>query len=173
MEWLVRHSFTEKNGRTVAVYRVVLDGLGPSHFIWEPYTRDAIDTLPAYCLSGRDIWRYRVPLICIFIVEPHLPDRVLRQYGMVKAIPSDPEYSSDQHRLSLQGNTDVNWVDKHKPSFSLWNSRLDYIYESELIVCDGVVHDGVVPDYIDWYILRTRRFHSRMGGLHAYIGGTC
>ncbi|XP_074342534.1 serine/threonine-protein phosphatase 7 long form homolog [Apium graveolens] len=60
-------------------------------FKWEPYS-DIIDDLPAYYLTGRHIWRYRGPLLCIFIVETHVPDRVARQFGMVQSIP--PVYST-------------------------------------------------------------------------------
>lgn len=138
--WLVHHSFTEKNGRTVSVYRAVLDELAPSHFIWEHYPSTVTDSLPAYCLTGRHIWRYRGPLRCIFIVEPHLTDRVLRQFELLQNIPANVEFTKDLHKLTLQGNTDVNWVEKHQPSINKWNSRLDYIFEPE------VVGEGVVPD---------------------------
>ncbi|KAK1379329.1 hypothetical protein POM88_026073 [Heracleum sosnowskyi] len=163
--WLVSHSFLEKTGRTLYVFRVVLDELGPSHFIWMPYLMDVIDSLSPYCLTGRHVWRYSGPMICIFIVEPLMVDRVLRQFGMLQSIPVDAEYSKDHHRLTLQGNTSVNWVQKHQPSINIWNSRLDHIFESELI--DG---DSAVPEYHAWYVERTRRFHSRLGGLHTYIG---
>ncbi|KAK1380508.1 hypothetical protein POM88_027252 [Heracleum sosnowskyi] len=85
--WIVSHSFLEKTGRTLSVFRVVLDELAPSHFIWMPYSTDVIDTLPPYCLIGRHVWRYRGPMICIFIVEPHMVDRVSRQFGMLQSIP--------------------------------------------------------------------------------------
>ncbi|KAL8148228.1 serine/threonine-protein phosphatase 7 long form homolog [Apium graveolens] len=113
LRWLVRHSFSEKNGRTLPVYRVILDDIGPSHFIWNPYPVHVLDLLPAYCLIGQKIWRYCGPLICIFIVEPHQPNKVLRQFGMFQHIPDNPEFSTDLHRLTLQGNVSVNWVQKH------------------------------------------------------------
>lgn len=43
-----------------------------------------------------------------------MTNRVLRQFGMLQYIPVDAEYATDQHRLILQGNTDVNWVQKHQ-----------------------------------------------------------
>ncbi|KAL8115534.1 hypothetical protein AgCh_022148 [Apium graveolens] len=49
--WLVSLSFKEMAGRTLSVYRTVLDGLAPSNFIWQPYSTDIIDSLPPYCLG--------------------------------------------------------------------------------------------------------------------------
>lgn len=70
-------------GRTLFVMRTILDVLLASHFIWEPYSTDILDGLHAYCLAGRHIWRYRGPIMCFFIVENHVPDRVARHFGMV------------------------------------------------------------------------------------------
>ncbi|KAL8090545.1 hypothetical protein AgCh_039843 [Apium graveolens] len=83
---------------------------------------------------------------------------------MIQNIPADPGYLSDLHRLTLQGNVSFNWVQKHQPSISVWNSRLNFIVESDLIV-----GDSVVAKYYDWYLTRTQRFHSRMGALHVYL----
>ena len=56
---------------------MVLDELAPTLFISEPYA-GIVDTLPDYCLVGRRVWRYHDPIICVHIVETHLPDRVAR-----------------------------------------------------------------------------------------------
>lgn len=82
---------------------------------------------------------------------------------MLQTIPADPEYSIELHKLTLQGNTDVDWVRKHQPSINIWNSRLEYIFEPELI------NQGIVPDYDDWYLNRTRRFLTRIGAFHSYL----
>ncbi|KAL8120539.1 serine/threonine-protein phosphatase 7 long form homolog [Apium graveolens] len=165
MRWLVHHSFSEKNGRTLPVYRVILDDIGPSHFIWQPYSKSVLESLPSYCLRGQEIWRYCGPLICIFIVEPHQPNRVLKQFGMFQRIPDQPEDTSDLHKLTLQGKISVNWVQKHQSSINVWNSRLTHLCESDMIV--GA---SEVAEYDDWYKQRTRRFHSRMGSHHVYVG---
>ncbi|KAK1379315.1 hypothetical protein POM88_026059 [Heracleum sosnowskyi] len=164
--WLVGHSFADKAGRTVSVTRTVLDQLATSHFIWEPYSRDVIDGLLAYCLTDQHIWRYHGPMICVFIVEPHMPDRVARQFGMLQSIPADPVYSSDHHSMTLKGNIVVHWGIKHQASVAIWNTRLDHIFEADLII-----GDATVPEYHDWYLERTVRFISRLGAFHYYLGG--
>ncbi|KAL8109589.1 hypothetical protein AgCh_025631 [Apium graveolens] len=155
----------ENNGRTLPVYRVILDDIGSSHFIWNLYPIHVLDSLTAYCLSGRKIWHYCGPLICIFIVEPHQPYGVLWQFGMFQHILDNPEYSSDLRRLTLQGNVYVNWVQMHQLSIDVWKSRLNYICELDMI--DGAGEDD---EYYNWCIHKTRRFHSRMGALHVYVG---
>lgn len=81
---------------------------------------------------------------------------------MFQTIPANPEYSSDFHRLTLQGYVSINWVQKHQPSITVWNSRLNFIIEADMIV-----GDSEVAGYYDWYVMRIRRFHSRLGALHA------
>ncbi|WMV13712.1 hypothetical protein MTR67_007097 [Solanum verrucosum] len=51
------------------------------NFIWEPYSDDLIERLPDYCRIGRDIWRVRDPIFCWDVIEVHLSDRVMRQFG--------------------------------------------------------------------------------------------
>ncbi|KAI0503599.1 hypothetical protein KFK09_014533 [Dendrobium nobile] len=63
-------------------YRDELDGLLESQVIWQPYTPDIQAQVAQICLSGADIWTARVPLISWKRVEWHLPDRVLRQFGL-------------------------------------------------------------------------------------------
>ncbi|KAK9114264.1 hypothetical protein Syun_021061 [Stephania yunnanensis] len=44
-------------------YREIIDMQAPDEVIWEPYPEAVIMDLPAYCSSGRAIWRTRAPLI--------------------------------------------------------------------------------------------------------------
>jgi len=51
--------------------------------------RYSLQSLPPICTAGAHIWRARTPIICMENVEMHVPDRVLRQFGMNQHI-SDP-----------------------------------------------------------------------------------
>ncbi|XP_074355475.1 serine/threonine-protein phosphatase 7 long form homolog [Apium graveolens] len=48
IRWLHGHSYTSTGGRTLLAIRALLDGLGPSQFMWQPYSPDVISELPAY-----------------------------------------------------------------------------------------------------------------------------
>ncbi|MQL92689.1 hypothetical protein Taro_025317 [Colocasia esculenta] len=54
---------------------------------WEPYTADILEMLPAISRQASHLWLSRVPLLSFSIVEMHVPDRVLRQFGRVQHIP--------------------------------------------------------------------------------------
>ncbi|XP_071923196.1 serine/threonine-protein phosphatase 7 long form homolog [Coffea arabica] len=65
----------------VSIFRDQLTGLRDLQFIWQPYSEDVLTSLPAYCTVGCDIWRSVTYLICWEVVEPHLPYRIMRQFG--------------------------------------------------------------------------------------------
>lgn len=93
-----------------------------------------------------------------------MPDRVTGQFGMLQPIAAALMYLSDHHRMTLKGNIVINWIQKHQPSIDIWNTHLDHIFLSDLIV-----GDCTVPEYHPWYLKRIVRFLSRMGAFHQYI----
>ena len=100
-------------------------------------------------------------------METHLPDKVARQFGMVQSIPAAVEYSSDVHKMSLKGNQLITWTQKHQPFVAIWDTRLDHIFQAELIA-----GESTVPRYYDWYLQRTVRFISRMGAFQHHVVST-
>ncbi|XP_060206626.1 serine/threonine-protein phosphatase 7 long form homolog [Lycium barbarum] len=57
-------------------------------FIWMLYSA-ILDGLPPFCKAGQGGWRLRCPLIHLDIVEDHMPECVLRQFGHTQSIPLD------------------------------------------------------------------------------------
>ncbi|XP_057971910.1 uncharacterized protein LOC131160335 isoform X2 [Malania oleifera] len=148
-------------------YRYQLDRQRADQMIWEPYTNDMLQTLPPFCLAGREVWRAVVPLICFHIVEWHRPDRVMRQFGLHQPIPDpcdtrrDPRgVVSDLHDIDLRGRGDRNWQIEHSSFLQVWDSRREHIIIGEV----GGGHMDYHDPYMVWYRSITRRFISKAGG---------
>ena len=134
-------------------------------FIWRPYTNDIISRLPAYCLSGREVWQARVPLVCFYMVEWHLPDRVQRQFGFRQPIPQPCDTERHLHIWDLRGHPDTDWGHTHGEYVARWDSRREAIVTGE--AWDGTI-DPRDP-YLDWYRSITRWAVGRDGAFHGYL----
>ncbi|XP_059315546.1 serine/threonine-protein phosphatase 7 long form homolog [Lycium ferocissimum] len=77
-------------------------------FIWTPYDR-ILDELPAFCRAGQHMWMSRCPLIHMDIVEYHVPDRVLRQFGYVQNIPAATDWEHDHYAMDERAGVDDAW----------------------------------------------------------------
>uniref|UniRef100_A0A2N9J4B1 Aminotransferase-like plant mobile domain-containing protein n=1 Tax=Fagus sylvatica TaxID=28930 RepID=A0A2N9J4B1_FAGSY len=86
-------------------YRSDFSRQRPDQVIWEPYTDDVLSSLPEYCRIGQEVWRSVTPLICFQIVEWHLPNRALRQFGMQQDIPQPANTDVKLHDCDLRGKT--------------------------------------------------------------------
>lgn len=145
----------------MSVNRFSLDILGPDHFLWLPYV-DVLDTLSEICREGNAIWCYKGPIICFYIVEPHEPDRCVRQFGMCQDIPSTTVYSSDLHKMTLKGKTKIDWRDKHKVHIHCWDNGLQFVN-----IIDNV-GTGVTNRYAEWFANITRPYHTRVAAAQSY-----
>lgn len=67
------------------------------------------------------VWLSRTPLIRFHIVEMHVPDRVLLQFGMLQHIP-DPVEAVE--RVTMQGKADQHWPTYHDKHIKEWENRL-------------------------------------------------
>lgn len=153
--------FSDGSSRAMATHRLILDGLGPSHFIWQPYTPEVLATLSPSCVDGDAIWCYKGPVICFHIVEPHVPNRCLRQFGFIQNQPEDEDYSKELHKMKLQGKQDTDWGYLHRAHLLVWQHRAEHVIVGDI----GV---GVADGYNQWYSSMTRLFHTRVGGSHLY-----
>ena len=60
------------------------------------------------------MWRSKVPFICFWLVEFHLPDRVLRQFGLKQEVPKDADIDRDLHKIDARGKVEKNWRVEHE-----------------------------------------------------------
>ena len=103
------------------------------------------------------MWRSKVPLICFWLVEFHLPDRVLRQFGLKQEQPEDADTNRDLHKIDARGKVDKNWRVEHAVHIQKWNNRSEY-------VCHGERIEEVMPrhhPYMVWYHRITRLYIDR------------
>ncbi|CAH9075320.1 unnamed protein product [Cuscuta epithymum] len=122
---------------------------------WMPYTAKMFAELPPVGREHSHIWRARVPLICFDIVELHLPDRVLRQFGFDQVIPRPIDTYVELHRLDRRGKHTEDWALRHVRYISLWDRR------AELVVTGiPTFVPSVSGDYMGWYYNITRLFVS-------------
>ncbi|KAL8096228.1 hypothetical protein AgCh_037257 [Apium graveolens] len=155
MRWCSHLSFVDTSLGVLATHRLSLDGLAPSHFIWQSNTSEIFASLPPSCIDDSSIWFYKGPLICFFIVEPHAPNRCLRQFGFIQEIPPNESYSKELHKIKLQGKQDSDWTFVHHDHVSHWVDRA-------LHVVTGISGSGVIDGYAEWYSRITRLFHTRL-----------
>lgn len=104
LRWCSHLSFTDTTSHALSAVRLSLDGLAPSHFIWQPYSSEILAALPNSCVDGSAIWCYKGPLIYFHVVEPHTPNRCMRQFGFIQDIPPNDTYSKELHSITLHGS---------------------------------------------------------------------
>lgn len=121
---------------------------------WDPYLPELVEAMPGHLLEHEAEWRARTPVICFEVVESHLPDRVLRQYGIRQPVPQPCDTSTRLHGVDRRGKAETDWSVEHRAYVELWHRRLEF-------VVGGVPMQGVLQPhdpYMVWYQRITRRF---------------
>ncbi|KAI8021447.1 hypothetical protein LOK49_LG03G00523, partial [Camellia lanceoleosa] len=131
--WRVPFSHEVISSNVSVIFRDQFDRMMEGEFIWEPYgTEDDIMTsFPSYCTVGRDIWMAQVPLICFDIIEWHLPDRVLRQFGQVQSVPDRFDAHLAMHFRDRRGKMAIDWAKEYQTFIGEWNNRRNTIVHAE------------------------------------------
>ena len=135
--------------RDLQFYRNELDILDRSAVVWEPYPDEVLQTLRPIYRCGSHIWRARVPLICVEIVEMHVPDRVLRQFGLNQHIP---EVVEQLPRVDRKRRVDC--AHFHVALIDQWADRVDRVQDQRHPLIDR-------SEYMRWYWGITRRWIIR------------
>ena len=120
--------------------------------VWTPYD----NYLHPWCLAEKHIWTTTMSLLCFQIVEYYHPERVIRQFGLLRRCPKWPTDNFDKfvHCVKLTGKSSVNW---HTQYYRFWNEQ------AENVVGDDNFHLGV--DYTTWSPI-----HYTRGGC-SYVPG--
>jgi len=91
--------------RAYPVYVWELDQLSPDDVMWEPYSvavvasRAPLD-LSSVCTDNQGLWTTTAAMVFDIAVEPHCPDRVMRQFGLRQSfsLPSQLARVHHEHR---------------------------------------------------------------------------
>jgi len=73
-------------------------------FLWTPYSK--ADVIVFITDEFSPVSRVVIPLICFATVEFHQADRVMRQFGFLQGIPSEPQNLDVLHKEDMRGRTD-------------------------------------------------------------------
>ncbi|XP_050205444.1 protein MAIN-LIKE 2 [Mercurialis annua] len=149
LKWKGKQSGPTTN-RDVVFYRKALDSLKPIDVVWLPYTGLDGSQIPPHIKRTLVLGRSKTTLICFDKAERHLPDRCLRQYGMLQPIPGDVVRWVRKSR-GVDGGVDLSG--KMESELNEWSDRQRNILNIE----DGV--DEV--EYMQWYSRITRRVVGR------------
>lgn len=107
---------------------------------WTPYTQDVLAQLPAMCTAARYLWTARVPLLSYTQAAFHLPDRVMRQFGMMQHIPDDAPPCTSTYN-----------AEEYVAYIQLWNER----HTATQIEREPTI---TLEQYKRWYWNITRRY---------------
>ncbi|KAG9446760.1 hypothetical protein H6P81_012888 [Aristolochia fimbriata] len=149
--WNVRRTNATNPDGNLVLYRTELDHQRSYQVNWKSYL-DLMQRLPAICVEGRRIWLSRTPLICFEIVELHVLDRVMLQFGGEQVTP--PEDVDHVTRISRKGQAGEDWTLYHRDYIARWEARAEYV------VMGSRAHTTrhAPSDYMRWYLGATRRF---------------
>ena len=81
--------------RAYPVYVLEFDRLQPDDVVWEPYTLAAVASqaplrLSSACTENQGLWMMMSAMVYDIAIEPHCPDRVMRQFGRRQPFPLPP-----------------------------------------------------------------------------------
>ncbi|XP_057429386.1 protein MAIN-LIKE 2-like isoform X4 [Lotus japonicus] len=149
VRWKGKQSGPTAN-RDVVFYRKALDSLKPCEVEWLPYRNMDSMVIPEHIKSTLILGRSKTMLICFDKAERHLPNRCLRQYGMLQSIPDDVERWERKSR-GVDGGVDLSG--KMESELNEWMDRQLHIVDGDESVDES--------EYMEWYLRITRKFIGR------------
>ncbi|KAE8654889.1 thymidine kinase-like [Hibiscus syriacus] len=149
LRWKGKQSGPTTN-RDVVFYRKALDSLEPCDVEWLPYKYMDSTVIPVEIRNTLALGRSKTMLICFDKAERHLPNRVLRQYGMLQLIPEDVAQWVRKSR-GVDGGVDLSG--KMESELSEWEDRALHIVKGD--------DDADENEYMVWYMRITRKVVGR------------
>ncbi|KAK5834912.1 hypothetical protein PVK06_010592 [Gossypium arboreum] len=114
---------------TVLIYRLMIENHSGEGFIWMPYyVLKIMAVIPSHAYVHSNLWCISAPLIHFQTVEWYHGDRVLRQFGCIQYIPTQPvRLPTKLHGMTRRGMHWADWGDVHEEYVTIWNNRFGRI----------------------------------------------
>ena len=102
-----------------------------------------------------------IPLICFWLVEFHLLDRVLRKFGLKQEQPEHVNTDCELHKIDAWGKVVKNWKVEHVIRIQKWNDHSKYVCHADRIE-ELMSHHH---PYMVWY----HGSHLSQSSLHTHL----
>uniref|UniRef100_K3XQN2 Aminotransferase-like plant mobile domain-containing protein n=1 Tax=Setaria italica TaxID=4555 RepID=K3XQN2_SETIT len=113
--------------RRYRAYTNEFDVLTQHRVEWKPYDREQLSHIvfSPTCYRDRELWRCTTPMILYYVVEFHMPHRVMRQFGRMQPCPPLELSTSQQlHSIDRRKRYKENdWRVKHDRYLVLWQNK--------------------------------------------------
>lgn len=153
-KWLrINRSFKDHRLGLV-VYRELFDRMDEAQFCWMPYTPNVLQKLNPICYEDVSEWRVIAPLICFEVVEWHLPERCVRQFGWHQEVPPLCNTCVRLHGMGRRGIGLKDFAAMHAQWILQWTNR------QNKLVQPGPLYRGFMDyndEYLVWFRSITRR----------------
>lgn len=117
---------------------------------WRPYRHLDSSVIPKDIQRNLILGRSKTMLICFDKAERHLPNRCLRQFGIIQSIPEDVERWERKSR-GVDGGVDLSA--KMESELNEWLERRFHLVQED--------DDADESEYMQWYLRITRKFVGR------------
>ncbi|XP_052875634.1 serine/threonine-protein phosphatase 7 long form homolog [Gossypium arboreum] len=114
---------------TVLIYCLMIENHSGEGFIWMPYSDPEVTVvIPSYAQVHSHLWCISAPLIHFQTVEWYHGDRVIRQFGCIQYIPTQPvRLDAQLHGMTRRGRHGTDWGDEHEQYITMWNNRFSRV----------------------------------------------
>ncbi|KAK5836730.1 hypothetical protein PVK06_012530 [Gossypium arboreum] len=144
-----------KRSYTISIYRLMIENHSGEGFIWMPYSVPEVTAvIPSYTNVHSHLWCISAPLIHFHMVEWYHGDRVLRQFGCIQYILTQPVRLDVQLRgMNRRGRHGTDWRDEHSEYITIWNNRFSRVPQM-----DRCLDLQPSPQYLQWYYEKGKPF---------------